>query len=81
MKNGSFNFLEEKKKFDSLQEYKEFAAQLEENSAWKEVSVETPYSPIGGIYERWFTNSENNETWRLVEPDGPFRGVWEQVSK
>jgi len=34
----------------------------------------------GEIYGgRWFKDINTNETWRLVEPDFPFKGLWEKV--
>jgi hypothetical protein len=34
----------------------------------------------GQIYGgRWFRDIESGEIWRLVEPDIPFKGLWEPV--
>jgi hypothetical protein len=48
--------------------------------AWEEVAVEVPWNiHVGGLTERWYRNLATGEAWRLVAPDGPFRGVWERV--
>lgn len=48
--------------------------------AWEEVAVEVPWNiHVGGLNERWYRNTSTGEVWRLVDPDGPFRGVWERV--
>ncbi len=28
---------------------------------------------------RWFQDIETGAIWRLVQPDPPFRGLWEPV--
>ena len=44
---------------------------------------EVPFDPSygkGEIYGgRWFRCNETAAIWRLVPPDFPFRGLWEQV--
>ena len=36
----------------------------------------------GEIYGgRWFRDIDSGKIWRLVEPDFPFKGLWEQVDE
>ena len=30
---------------------------------------------------RWYRNIETGQIWRLIEPDFPFRGLWEPITK
>lgn len=68
--------------FVSLGEFQRFAnwvAEALEEGALEEVDVESPYSGSLMFAERWF-QSPSGETWRLVAPDPPFRGVFERVT-
>jgi hypothetical protein len=70
------------KAFDSLNQYKEFLANLEEAvAAGNAQSV--PVDPIEGWgsawKERWFECKADHRTWRLVAPDPPFPGVFERL--
>ncbi|CCH48760.1 protein of unknown function [Pseudodesulfovibrio piezophilus C1TLV30] len=29
---------------------------------------------------RWFQDPSSGEVWRLIEPDFPFKGLWERVN-
>ena len=42
------------------------------------VPVTEPYANVGEV-ERWYLCSACGVTWRLVEPDPPFQGVWRQL--
>jgi hypothetical protein len=33
-----------------------------------------------GLRERWFQCKGCNEVWRLLTPDFPFRGSWDELS-
>ena len=36
----------------------------------------------GQIYGgRWFEDVESGEVWRLIQPDFPFKGLWEPIKK
>lgn len=69
--------------FESPAEYSRFVDFVERQVSLGvsvEVSVDPGYG-VGQIYGgRWFRHNESGEIWRLVEPDFPFRGVWERVS-
>lgn len=43
-----------------------------------EVPVRKKYQDVGEE-ERWYRCPSCRRTWRLVAPDYPFRGVWEEV--
>lgn len=69
--------------FDSPAEYSRFVDYLERQVSIG-VSAEVPVDPEYGAGQifggRWFRHNESGEVWRLVEPDFPFRGLWERVS-
>ncbi len=45
----------------------------------EEIQPDPDYGP-GEIYGgRWIREVASGETWRLVPPDPPFRGLWEPV--
>jgi hypothetical protein len=68
--------------FSSPGEYRRFVQYIEEQ-AKSDVAREIPVDPLYGkgmIYGgRWFQDVETGAVWRLVEPDPPFRGLWEPV--
>ncbi|MDB5357356.1 MAG: hypothetical protein JWN24_3809 [Phycisphaerales bacterium] len=66
--------------FDSLLQFNEFEAELARavrEGALKQVPVAKPLSLLDQG-ERWF-ECECGETWRLVGPRFPFRGIFRQV--
>ena len=69
--------------FASPGEYKHFVQYIEGQVATG-VAKERPADPLyakGMIYGgRWFQDIETGAIWRLVEPDPPFRGLWEPVT-
>jgi hypothetical protein len=68
--------------FSSPGEYRRFVQYIEEQVK-SGVAREIPVDPLygkGAIYGgRWFQDVETRAVWRLVEPDFPFRGLWEPV--
>jgi hypothetical protein len=45
----------------------------------EEVPADPSYGP-GELYGgRWYRSLATGEVWRLVPPDPPFTGLWEQV--
>jgi hypothetical protein len=64
-------------------EYQRFVKYIESQVATGH-AVEIPANPQyhkGEIYGgRWFEHGTSREIWRLVPPDFPFRGLWEQVT-
>ena len=68
--------------FTTPGEYKRFVQYLEEQVV-AGVAKELPAAPLyrkGMIYGgRWFQDIETGAIWRLVQPDPPFRGLWEPV--
>jgi hypothetical protein len=69
--------------FTSPAEYERFVAYIEAQVAAgiaREVAVDRAYGR-GEIYGgRWFEDLQTGRCWRLVDPDPPFRGVWEPVT-
>jgi hypothetical protein len=49
-----------------------------EAGAAREVPVRSAFSG-GSFREKWFLHPDSNQTWRLVWPDPPFKGVFERV--
>lgn len=70
--------------FESLAEFKRFEVFLQqcvEAGGAKEIPADPEYSR-GEIYGgRWFIDTKTGCRWRLIEPDIPFKGLWEQVEQ
>lgn len=67
--------------FASPGEFDRFRKWIDEalqEGALAEVPVESPYSGSTMFDERWY-RSTAGDTWRVVAPDPPFRGVFERV--
>jgi hypothetical protein len=68
--------------FFSLGEFERFeswiAAQVACNEA-EELAVTKPYLDAPSFKEKWFKHLGSGSVWRLVWPDGPFKGVFEAV--
>lgn len=81
LKNMDTN-LEEINEFYSLNEFLRFIkwidSELEFGSA-REIAVQDYYAGVN-FEEHWFEfNSIPGKKWRLVYPDGPFKGYWGEV--
>ena len=67
--------------FQSMSEFLRFeywiSQQISEGAA-VEVEVGNYYAGVN-FKERWFKFETIAQVWRLVYPDGPFRGYWGQV--
>ena len=69
--------------FESPGEYQRFCAWLD--SQLRAEIIESV--PVGlsklrvpyGFNEKWFKCKESGEIWRLVAPEAPFHGSWEEV--
>lgn len=74
--------------WDKIDEFEGWA-DFEKFSAWIrgqvasgaaiEVPVERLYSGSSLIEQKWFRHVQSGKVWRLVRPDPPFEGVFEQV--
>ncbi len=67
--------------FRSLLEYKNFENWMEQQiqaGKAEETEVKKHFSDAT-FEERWFKHCSSGIIWRLVEPDPPFRGTFEQV--
>lgn len=64
--------------FKSASDYKYFCRLIEQDAGFESVPVRTPQSNVGFV-ERWFRDKQTAKVYRLVKPDGPFRGSWEVV--
>lgn len=68
--------------FETPSEYRCFVQYIEariHDGTVVEMAVD-PACGVEGIYGgRWFRENATRRTWRLVEPDFPFRGIWEPV--
>lgn len=72
--------LRETGSFKSSQDYYNFEGNLLKNSNFRELKVEEPKNNVG-FYERWFECNKCGSVWRLVEPDPPYKGLWENIIK
>lgn len=67
--------------FDGWDEYIRFESWLYEqiaDSAAEEVPVLKSYN-VGGLKERWFRHKPTAQVWRLLSPEPPFAGLFEEV--
>jgi hypothetical protein len=65
--------------FHGWNDYHDFLKAIEESESFQETEVLKAYFNLESFDQRWFIHVPSNETWRLVEPDPPFAGVWEKV--
>jgi len=69
--------------FNSPGEYKLFCKYIHYNikdGLAEEIKPDPDYGE-GQVYGgRWFKNKSTGEIWRLIEPDFPFKGLWEKVT-
>lgn len=68
--------------FVSLSEFNCFVAWMNDqikNGLAVEIPVISPYIGASAFQEKWFKHVESEQVWRLVWPDGPFRGLFERV--
>ncbi|TLM99890.1 hypothetical protein FDZ73_20880 [bacterium] len=70
--------------FQSFSEYEKFSHFVEskvQSGIVKEIEPLPEYHK-GYVYGgRWFEDLQSGRKWRLVPPDFPFRGLWEQVEE
>jgi hypothetical protein len=75
---------EEIDEFQSPSEFDRFIewmnAQTKLRSA-EEVPVQRPYIGATTFTEKWFRHLPSGDTWRLVWPDAPFKGLFEPVDR
>ena len=66
-------------RFHNLAEFRSLQDWLADNSGWEQVPVTKPLTNVG-LRESWYRCASDGTTWRLIEPDPPYPGVWEQVA-
>ena len=64
--------------FSNWQDYQSFESLLQNDKGFNEVSVDSFYSDVG-LIEKWYECLKCRQKWRLVEPDPPFKGLWEKI--
>jgi hypothetical protein len=64
--------------FNSASDFSHFRRMIESSLDFERVAVLARYSNVG-FEESWYRHLPSSKVYRLVEPDGPFRGVWEIV--
>ena len=68
--------------FSSLAEYQRFQAWMKEqisSGLAVLISVSEPYSGSSLWEESWYQCLDNDQIWRLVGPEPPFRGLFKRV--
>jgi hypothetical protein len=69
--------------FESPREYRRFCSWLSDQvdaGLVECVPITEPSEDlIFGLEERWYRCKASAETWRLVAPQAPFRGLWGPV--
>ena len=74
--------LEEIYEFQCLSEYERFVLWINKfvrDGAIEEIDVSERYIGATVFSERWFKDKSTGLIWRLVAPDFPFKGTFEQV--
>jgi hypothetical protein len=71
--------LREAGNFASWDDFDAFVAIVKRTEGLTQVPVQIPYSNVG-LVETWYRCNTCQNIWRLVEPDPPFKGLWERVS-
>jgi hypothetical protein len=80
------NWLEEIIEFSSYSEFESFENFLKTRLFEKELEEIEPQeyfhgqSPFGLNKDRWFRNCSNDDLWRLIPPDYPFKGFFKKVT-
>lgn len=67
--------------FSSFPEYDACKKRVESSGLFISVPVEKRYADVGGIDEYWYRCRSCDRVWRLVEPDPPFGGIWQEVAE
>jgi hypothetical protein len=73
---------EEASHFNSYAHYERVLSFINEQVATgvaKPVKVRKPYSGLETLNEHWYQCLASKQTWRLVAPDPPFKGIFEPV--
>jgi len=73
---------EKAENFNSYSHYERVLAFIRQQMAdgeVREVKVRRRYSGLETLDEHWFKCLASKETWRIVAPDPPFKGVFEKV--
>ena len=68
--------------FQSPSEFENFISWMQENISERiatKINVAKKYRGIETLKEEWFLHNASNTIWRLVWPDPPFTGLFEQV--
>lgn len=63
-----------------FERFRQWIAEAQAEGVLTEVPVSEPYSGSPLFDERWY-RSTSGTVWRVVEPDPPFRGVFERVKR
>jgi hypothetical protein len=63
-------------RFESFRHYEEIFAWLRGSNQFESVTVTAPLTNVG-LSEHWFRNLPTGDILKIVEPDGPFRGIIE----
>ena len=66
-------------RFETGGDFAHFQRLVSASPDFEEVPVRAPYSNDLGFVERWYRHGATQRMYRLVEPDGPFRGLWQIV--
>ena len=67
--------------FSSFPDYDTHKRRVEDSGLFVSVPVGKRYAEVGGIDEYWYECRSCGRIWRLVEPDPPFKGVWQEVTE
>lgn len=69
--------------FGNIEDYDHFVTWIEseiEQRHATEIDVTSRFLGFTTFTERWFLQRPSQTRWRLIEPDGPFRGLFDRVT-
>jgi hypothetical protein len=66
--------------FAGWDDYHEFREALRADPAFVQMPVLSPETTVG-LLEEWYRCTRCDRTWRLIEPDPPFAGLWRKVEQ
>jgi hypothetical protein len=82
--NTTFPGFDEIHGFQTPGEFNRFVGFLKsqvKSGCLQEIAADPAYAKGELVGGRWFREIKSGKVWRLIDPDPPFRGLWEMVVK
>lgn len=75
----SCDSLREREGFSGWADYQQFLKKLASESTFDRVLKQSSSMDVG-LEEQWYRCVKCKTLWRLLEPDPPFKGLWERLN-